>query len=75
MGIFTLTELTPGKAYLVKASVSFSLFELPELATAPVTDITSNTAVSGGEVLSEGSSPVTARGVVWSLTENPTVDD
>lgn len=74
MGIFTLTELTPGKAYLVKAFGSFSIFELPEVVTAPVTDITSNSAVSGGEVITEGSSPVTDRGVVWSTIENPTVD-
>ncbi len=74
MGIFTLTELFPGKAYLVKAYGPFSIFELPEVVTAPVTDITATSAVSGGEVISEGSSPVTARGVVWSTIESPTVE-
>ncbi len=74
MDIFTLTDLIPGKAYLLKAYGSFSLFELPEVTTAPVTDITSNSAFSGGEVISEGSSAVTARGVVWSTIENPSID-
>jgi uncharacterized protein (TIGR02145 family) len=75
MSIYTLTQLMPGKAYFVKATAPFSLFELPEVATAPVTDITAFNAVSGGEVISEGSSPVTVRGVVWSTLENPTVED
>ena len=74
MDIFTLTELIPGKAYLVKVNTPFTLFELPEVATAPITDITGHSAVSGGEVISEGSSPVTVRGVVWSELENPTVE-
>jgi uncharacterized protein (TIGR02145 family) len=75
LGINTLAELLPGNAYLIKSSGSFSLFELPEVATATVTDITSNSAVSGGDVLSEGSSPVAARGVIWNMTGNPTLDD
>jgi uncharacterized protein (TIGR02145 family) len=74
MGISTLTDLIPGKAYLVKAEVSFSLFELPDVITTPVTELEATSAVSGGEVISEGSSAVTARGVVWSTIENPTVE-
>jgi len=45
------------------------------LATVAVTDITTNTAVAGGEITSDGGSPVTARGVVWALVANPTLED
>ncbi|NCC74113.1 MAG: hypothetical protein EOM06_12020 [Sphingobacteriia bacterium] len=75
MNIFTLETLLPGKAYLVKAVAPFNLFQLPEVVTLEVTDITSTTATCGGEVLHEGSSAVIERGVVWSTYENPTIEE
>jgi hypothetical protein len=44
-------------------------------ATAVVTDLTSTTATSGGTVDADGGDPVTARGVCWSTTTNPTTAD
>jgi hypothetical protein len=44
------------------------------VTTTDITSITSSSAVSGGEVINEGSSPVTVRGVCWSTTPNPSVD-
>lgn len=41
------------------------------LRTAPVTELTPTTATSGGSLLTDGGSAVTARGVVWSKTANP----
>jgi len=41
--------------------------------TAEVTGILETSAVCGGEVVSEGSSPVIARGVCYGLEENPTI--
>ena len=46
---------------------------VPTVVTTPISGITSTTAVSGGNVSSDGGSPVTARGVCWSTTPNPTV--
>ncbi|MBK6965130.1 MAG: hypothetical protein IPH20_14625 [Bacteroidales bacterium] len=43
------------------------------VTTTVVTEITSNNATSGGNVICEGSSPVTARGVCWSSLINPTI--
>ncbi len=43
--------------------------------TAAVTTVTANTAISGGEVLCEGSSPISVRGVCWSSTTNPSLSD
>jgi hypothetical protein len=44
-------------------------------ATAAVTSITSTTATSGGTVSADGGAPVTARGVCYSTTANPTIAD
>ncbi len=45
--------------------------QLPSISTAAITSITTNTAVSGGIVGSEGSSPVTMRGVCWNTSPTP----
>jgi hypothetical protein len=47
----------------------------PTVTTASVTGITITTAISGGQVTTEGGAPVTARGVVWSVTPDPTTSD
>ncbi|MFA7710395.1 MAG: GLUG motif-containing protein [Candidatus Neomarinimicrobiota bacterium] len=47
---------------------------VPAITTEAVTDITETTAVSGGNVADNGGSDVTARGVVWSTSENPTLE-
>ena len=46
-----------------------------DINTTPVSDISSTAAVSGGTVLEEGGSTVTAKGVCWATYENPTVSD
>ena len=51
------------------------LFRSPTVTTTAATSITSNSAISGGNVTSEGGGSVTARGVVWSTTSNPTIDN
>ena len=48
---------------------------LPVLTTTNVTSITITTANSGGTITSDGGSSVTARGVCWSTTANPTIAD
>jgi len=44
---------------------------LPTITTNPVTSITKTTAVSGGNISSDGGSPILARGIVWNKTGNP----
>jgi hypothetical protein len=46
---------------------------LPTVSTTSITNITNSNANSGGIVTSQGSSPVTARGVCWSTSPNPTI--
>ncbi len=45
---------------------------VPVLSTLDISEFTATTAIAGGDVTSDGGSPVTARGVVWSTTINPT---
>lgn len=48
---------------------------LPTLNTTVVTDFLFKSAVSGGNITCDGGFPVTSRGVCWSKTRNPTIDD
>ena len=47
--------------------------EVATLSTASVTEITTTSAKSGGNITSDGGATVTARGVVWGTSANPTV--
>ncbi|MCQ2270274.1 MAG: fibrobacter succinogenes major paralogous domain-containing protein [Bacteroidales bacterium] len=48
---------------------------LPTVTTTSVTNITHNSATSGGDVTADGGANVTARGVCWSTNQNPTIAD
>ena len=47
----------------------------PIVITSEVIDVTETTAVSGGNVTDDGGATVTARGICWSISQNPTIDD
>ena len=47
----------------------------PTIETAPMTDISANTAICGGEITSSGGVPIIKRGVCWSTSHNPTITD
>ena len=58
--------------------VSFKTLEkrLPVVMTnSEVTGITMSSAVCGGEVSLDGNVSVTARGICWSTSQNPTIED
>jgi hypothetical protein len=48
---------------------------LSTVTTNPATTITYNSAISGGNVTSDGSSPVTVSGFCWSTNPNPTISN
>jgi uncharacterized protein (TIGR02145 family) len=84
-----LSDLEPGTLYYVKAyisngditvygsEISFTTYDISPaiLTTSEVGSVTETTAVSGGNITSDGSSEVTVRGVVWGISENPTLED
>lgn len=48
---------------------------LPVLSTIEITDITQTTAKSGGTITSDGGEMVTARGICWDTSQNPTISE
>jgi len=48
---------------------------IPTLTTDSITSITTISATSGGNITDDGGLSVTARGVCWSTSPNPTVSD
>jgi len=56
--------------------ISFTtLATLPVLTTTAVTSITNTTAIGGGEITNDGGASVTDRGVCWSITTAPTINN
>lgn len=83
-----LTNLQPGKTYHVRAfainvagtaygnDVTFTTpAVLPTVTTTQLSNITASSAISGGYVTDDGGATITARGVCWSTSENPTITD
>ncbi len=49
--------------------------QLPSVTTSATSNITETTATCGGNITSDGGAIVTARGVSWSTSQNPTTSD
>ena len=85
----SLTSLTPGTTYYVRAYATNSvgtaygpvIFFTTVAATIPtgvttstISSITQTTATSGGNITNDGGASVTSRGVCWSnITSSPTI--
>ncbi len=48
---------------------------IPSITTSEVKEVTHTSAISGGNVTDEGTSPVTSLGICWSVSEKPTTAD
>ena len=90
LGSFTssLVGLTSGVTYFLRAfamntiGTSYSdvltlktLTMSPFVITTEPSQITSTTAISGGNIPTDGGAPVSSRGVCWSTKEIPTITD
>jgi formylglycine-generating enzyme required for sulfatase activity len=83
----TLVNLQQGTNYYVcayaKNEVGIGYGEIVELTTlenirittSTITNISNFSAVGGGNVISDGGLAVTERGLCWSTTSNPTIED
>jgi len=47
----------------------------PILISEAISDITQTSAISGGNILSDGGASITARGVCWFTSSNPTISN
>jgi hypothetical protein len=48
---------------------------VPVLSTRPLDNVLATSARSGGIISTSGGMPITEKGVVWSITQNPTITD
>lgn len=83
--ISSMTALSPGTTYFVRAYatnaigtaygsvISFSTQTIPTVTTIAVTSITTTSAICGGNVVADGGTTVTSRGICWSTSINPTI--
>jgi uncharacterized protein (TIGR02145 family) len=83
-----IVGLSEGTTYYVRAyatnevgtaygnELSFTTGEVTSavLTTTQVSNVTSTTAVAGGNITSDGGGSITARGVCWGTSPNPTVN-
>ena len=69
------TKMKTGAKRFIETLSSTNTALLPTVTTNEITNITLSSATCGGRVTSIGNSPVTARGVCWSLSQNPTIND
>lgn len=84
----TLSGLKPGTVYYLRAYATNTAgtsygdqqtftteLGLPELSTAAVTSLTTTSVVSGGTITHDGGVSINERGVCWSTSPSPTVND
>lgn len=87
----SLTGLLPNTTYYLKAyasnsvgtsygeEISFTTNEatvvVPVLTSTAISEISSTTATSGGYITSDGGSDIITRGVCWSTSNAPSIDD
>jgi len=83
----TITSLIANTLYYVRAyatnsagttygnEISFTTSPaiLPRLTTKAPNSVTQTSAISGGNTSTDGGAPITARGICWSTTENPSI--
>lgn len=66
----------PAEITIAQPTTIIAVFNtIPTVSTSEISSITGNSAKSGGSISDDDGSPVTARGVCWSESENPTTDD
>jgi len=82
-----LTGLLPSTKYYIRSYIQnsyniifgiqneFTTLDnlLPEVSTAEITNITENSAQCGGNVTNDGNGMVSARGICWNTTGNPSL--
>ncbi len=84
-----ITGLTPNTTYYIRSyainsvgtgygnNITFqtSVPAVPSLTTRELLNITNTTATGGGSITNDGGSSITAKGICWGTSPNPTISD
>ncbi|MBU6169550.1 MAG: hypothetical protein KGQ86_10960 [Bacteroidetes bacterium] len=84
-----VTALTPNTTYYIRSyainsagtgygnNITFqtTVPAVPSLTTRELLNITNTTATGGGSITNDGGSSITAKGICWSISPNPTTAD
>ena len=83
-----ITDLLPGTTYFLRAygsnsigisygnQISFSTTAtIPTVKTTEILEIAATNALIGVEILSNGGSEITSKGICWSINQTPTLED
>ncbi len=85
--VVSLNNLNENTTYYVRAyainsigtaygnEISFTTYALPSITTDTATSVTVNSAITGGNITFDGNTPILQRGICWSLSPNPTIND
>jgi uncharacterized protein (TIGR02145 family) len=60
--------------FLIVAMIGCKTKFVPTLTTTSVNKITETSAISGGNVTDDGNTQIVSRGIVWSRTQQPTIE-
>ncbi len=84
----TTLQLSPNTTYYVRSyarnsigigygeQIAFKTLDgLPTVGSTAITNIKSTQATCTGSFISDGGFPITDRGICWSITPNPTIDN
>ena len=63
-----------GTSYSQDTTITPTPPTTPILSTSIISEIKGSSAMTGGKIISDGRSPITAKGVVWSKSSNPTIE-
>jgi len=79
-GEFSVTQVEGLKYYkfknretCLKFCLANKVIAVPTLTTTSISALSTSSATSGGNITSDGGASITARGVVWSTSTNPTI--
>ena len=84
-----VTSLTPNTTYYIRSyainsagtgygnNITFqtTVPAVPSLTTRELLNITNTTATGGGSITNDGGSSITAKGICWGTSPNPTISD
>ena len=71
--VYSYNSIGNSSSYSNEITLTTNIINLPTITTSPITSISDNSGVSGGNITNEGGSSIIEKGVCWSTSTNPTI--